>query len=67
MNNININEIQKQRIKINLSLKICENVLDDFSNIIFMEVNFLKLINKESFKKLRFKLLYKIQRNLRHK
>ncbi len=51
MNNININEIQKQRLKINLSLKICENVLDDFSNIVFMEVKQIKL-KSESFEKL---------------
>ena len=38
MNNLNINEIDRQRMKINLSLKISENVLDDFSNIVFMEV-----------------------------
>lgn len=49
MNNININDIQKQRIKIILSLKICEKVLDDFSNIIFMEVIFkLKFLLNET-------------------
>lgn len=64
MDNNNINEIQKQRIKINLSLKICENVLEDFSNIVFMEVN-LTILKKESPKKLRFELLLKTQRNLR--
>jgi len=47
MNNININEIQKQRLKINLSLKICENVLDDFSNTVFMEVKIIKLIRNK--------------------
>lgn len=66
MNNININEIQKQRLKINLSLKICENVLDDFSNIVFMEV-ILQKLKIESPQKLRFELLHKAQRDIRSK
>lgn len=37
-NNVNVDEIQKIRTKINLSLKISEKVLGDFSNLIFMEV-----------------------------
>lgn len=36
--NYNNNDIQKQRNKIKFSLQICEKVLDDFSNLHYMEV-----------------------------
>ena len=41
MNNLNENafeEFQPLRNKINISLEVCEKVLDDFSNLIFAEV-----------------------------
>jgi hypothetical protein len=31
-------EFQPLRNKINISLEVCEKVLDDFSNLIFVEV-----------------------------
>ena len=36
--NSNNTDYQKQRIKLNFSLQICEKILDDFSNIHYMEV-----------------------------
>lgn len=46
MNNNN-NEFQKQRTKLNFSLQICEKVLDDFSNIHYIEVYII--FNKRNF------------------
>lgn len=44
MNNLNesaFEEFQPLRNKINISLEVCEKVLDDFSNLIFAEVNII--------------------------